>query len=108
VDSVPLKPSPKMRRRLSRTASTKASLLPLKRFRSVDHRAYHHGMELMERFALARRGGFMVGTLMAGIVLIAVFLFGAPPLILIPVSVIGSTIYMELRLHVKRNLESRG
>lgn len=50
----------------------------------------------------------MVGTLMAGVVLFTVFFLGAPPLILIPISVIGSTVYMELRLHVRRNLESKG
>jgi uncharacterized membrane protein YesL len=64
-------------------------------------------MELMERLALARRGGFVVGTMMAGVVLFAVFFLGTPPLILIPVSVIGSTIYMELRLHARRNLEGK-
>ncbi len=62
----------------------------------------------MERLALARRGAFAVGTAMAVIVLIAVFFFGAPPWILVPIGWTGATLYMQLRLRAMRNLGHRG
>jgi hypothetical protein len=64
-------------------------------------------MALMERLALARRGGFVVGMAMAVVVALAVFGFGAPPLILIPVGFVGSTAYMQLRLRAMRNVSHR-
>jgi DMSO reductase anchor subunit len=64
-------------------------------------------LELIERFSLSRRAGFKVGTLMAVMIGFAIFVLGAPPVILIPVSVIGSTIHMELRLRAMRNLERK-
>jgi len=61
----------------------------------------------MERLALARHGAFGAGMMMAVIVAIAVFVFGAPPWILIPVGWAGATLHMELRLRAMRNIGHR-
>jgi hypothetical protein len=44
---------------------------------------------------------------MALIVFIAVFAFGAPAWILIPIGWSGATLYMELRLRAMRNVSHR-
>lgn len=62
-------------------------------------------MELMERIALLPHGGYAVGTAMAIVVAFAVFVLGAPPLILLPVGLIGATAYSELRRRALRNID---
>lgn len=42
---------------------------------------------------------------MAAVVGVAVFVFGAPPLILIPVGLVGATAYMEIRLHAGQRFD---
>lgn len=61
----------------------------------------------MTRIARARHGGLIVGTLNALLVGIAVFVFGAPPLILLPTALIAGTAYLELRLRVNRRFRGR-
>jgi hypothetical protein len=64
-------------------------------------------MELIERLSVSRRAGFKVGTLMAAIIAFAVFVLGAPPLILVPVSMIGGTAFAAVHSRALRNLEHR-
>jgi len=64
-------------------------------------------MELIERFSLSRHAGFKVGTSMAVIIGFAVFMLGAPPWILVPVSLVGSTAFAEVHARALRNLERR-
>jgi hypothetical protein len=54
-------------------------------------------MERMNRFLLSPNSGFVVGTVISALVLVAVFAFGAPPVILLPATVIVGTAYLELR-----------
>jgi hypothetical protein len=61
----------------------------------------------MMRFARIRHGGLIVGTLNALLVGIAVFAFGAPPLILLPATLIAGTAYLELRLRADRRFRRR-
>lgn len=56
----------------------------------------------MTRIARIRHGGFIVGTVNAMLVGVAVFVFGAPPLILLPTTLIVGTAYLELRLRTDR------
>ena len=51
----------------------------------------------MYRLARNPRGGHIVGAATAAFVGIAVFVFGAPPLILLPAFLIAGTAYVELR-----------
>jgi hypothetical protein len=62
-------------------------------------------MELMIKLARVRHGGLIVGALNAIFVGIAVFALGAPPLILLPATLIVGTAYLELRLRVNRRLD---
>ncbi len=59
----------------------------------------------MTKLARVRRGGLIVGALNALLVGIAVFAFGAPPLILLPATLIAGTAYLELRLRVNRRFD---
>lgn len=64
-------------------------------------------MDLIERLSVSRRAGFKVGTLMAAIIAFAVFILGAPPWILVPVSMIGATAFATVHSRALRNLEHR-
>jgi len=57
------------------------------------------------RLSTSRRAGFKVGTLMAAIIALAVFVLGAPPWILVPVSMVGSTAFAAVHSRALRNLE---
>jgi hypothetical protein len=48
--------------------------------------------------------GLIVGALNATLGGLAVFVLGAPPLILLPTTLIVATAYLELRLRVNRKL----
>jgi uncharacterized membrane protein len=54
-------------------------------------------MDLMYRLGRNPRGARIVGTGTSIFVGIAVFVFGAPPLILLPAFLITGTAYIELR-----------
>lgn len=58
----------------------------------------------MTKLAHVRHGGLIVGAVNATLVGLAVFVFGAPPLILLPATLIAGTAYLELRLRVNRKL----
>jgi hypothetical protein len=62
-------------------------------------------MELMTKLARVRHGGLIVGALNATLVGLAVFVLGAPPLILLPTTLIVATAYLELRLRVNRRIK---
>ncbi|HKI65769.1 MAG TPA: hypothetical protein VJ989_00695 [Solirubrobacterales bacterium] len=64
-------------------------------------------MDLIERLSVSRRAGFKVGTLMAAIIAFAVFVLGAPPWILVPVSMVGGTAFATVHSRALRNLERR-
>jgi hypothetical protein len=64
-------------------------------------------MDLIERLSVTRRAGFKVGTLMAAIIAFAVFVLGAPPWILVPVSMLGGTAFVAVHGRALRNLERR-
>ena len=59
----------------------------------------------MTKLARIRHGGLIVGTLNAVLVGVAVFVFGAPPVILLPAALIAGTLYLELRFHVNRRYD---
>ena len=61
-------------------------------------------MELMDRLALARYAAFGVGTALSLVIAFAVFVLGAPPWILVPVSMAGATVYGEIRLRAQRRM----
>jgi hypothetical protein len=62
-------------------------------------------MDLIERLSLSRRAGFKVGTFMAVIIAFAVFALGAPPWILVPVSMTGATAFAAVQGRALRNLD---
>jgi len=61
----------------------------------------------MERLAKTPRGASFAGTFTAVVAAIAIFVFGAPPWILIVAVLIGATAYAELGLWVDRRLGRR-
>jgi hypothetical protein len=54
-------------------------------------------MELMYKLGRNPRGARIVGTATSILVGIAVFVLGAPPLILLPAILVAGTAYVELR-----------
>lgn len=64
-------------------------------------------MDLMERITGNRWGPLWLGVVMALGCGIAVLGFGAPGWILVPVTVIGSTIFMLMRDHIDRHTGRR-
>jgi hypothetical protein len=61
----------------------------------------------MERIAKTSRGGFAVGTASAVVSGVAIFVFGAPPLILVVVTLASCTALIELRGRADRRLGKR-
>ena len=57
-------------------------------------------MDVMNKFLRSPHGAMVVGTVTSSLVGIAVFVFGAPPIILIPANLIAGTAYVELRRRV--------
>jgi hypothetical protein len=64
-------------------------------------------MELMERLVKTPRGASIAGTVTATLTAIAIFIFGAPPWILVPATWIGATVYIEMGSWVDRRLGRR-
>lgn len=64
-------------------------------------------MDLIERLSVTRHAGFKVGTLMAAIIAFAVFILGAPPWILVPVSMAGATAFAAIQGRAIRKSEHR-
>jgi uncharacterized membrane protein SpoIIM required for sporulation len=54
----------------------------------------------MNKFLRSPHSALVVGTATSSLVGIAVFVFGAPPIILIPAILIASTAYLELKHRV--------
>lgn len=59
-------------------------------------------MELMNRFVCYRHSAFVVSAVTSTLVGVAVFLFRAPPIILIPAILTTGTIHMELKSRARR------
>jgi hypothetical protein len=51
----------------------------------------------MNRFLLTPRSGLIVSSVTSALVCVAVFFFGAPPIILIPAILIAGTAHFELK-----------
>lgn len=64
-------------------------------------------MDLMYRLGRNPRGARIVGTATSMLVGIAVFVFGAPPLILLPAILIAGTAYVELRSRALQRVDRR-
>lgn len=62
---------------------------------------------MMKRFVLPPHGAGRFGTALAAIVLVAVFVFGAPPWILVPVSMAGMSLFTRLRFPPERRLSRK-
>jgi hypothetical protein len=56
----------------------------------------------MERFVRSRHGAAHLGNALAAIILVAVFVFGAPPWILVPVTMAGMSLFTRLRFPPER------
>jgi hypothetical protein len=54
-------------------------------------------MELMNRFLRSPHSALVVGTVTSALVGVAVFVFRAPPIILLPAILIAGTAHIELR-----------
>lgn len=61
----------------------------------------------MERLAKTPRGASFVGTITAVFAAVAIFVFGAPPWVLIVAVLVGATAYAELGFWVDRRLGRR-
>jgi hypothetical protein len=64
-------------------------------------------MDLMYRLGRNPRGARIVGAATSALVAIAVFVFGAPPLILLPAILIAGTAYLELRSRALQRVDRR-
>lgn len=58
----------------------------------------------MERLVKSPRGALITGTTTAVLVAVVVFVFGAPPWVLVPAVWIGATAYIEMSAWVDRRL----
>ncbi len=58
----------------------------------------------MDRLILAPRAARAVGTVTSVLVGIAIFVFGAPPLVLVPAILLVGTAFFELRLRTMHRL----
>lgn len=54
-------------------------------------------MDLVNRFVRSPHSALVVGTVTSTLVGVAVFVFGAPPLILIPAILVAGTAHFELK-----------
>lgn len=61
----------------------------------------------MNRFVCYRHSAFVVSAITSSLVGVAVFVFGAPPIILIPAVLTTGTIHMELRSRVLHRHDRR-
>jgi hypothetical protein len=61
----------------------------------------------MDRLILAPGAARAVGTATSVLVGIAIFVFGAPPLILVPTILLVGTVFFELRLRTMHRLGRR-
>jgi hypothetical protein len=57
-------------------------------------------MDVMNKFLRSPHGALVVGTVTSSLVGLAVFFFGAPPILLVPANLIAGTAYLELRRRV--------
>lgn len=64
-------------------------------------------MDLIARLTKSPRGAAFVGTFAALLVLIAVFIFGAPSWILVPAVWISATVHIEAKSWADRRLGPR-
>jgi hypothetical protein len=64
-------------------------------------------MDLMNRFVCYRHSAFVVSAVTSTLVAVAVFLLGAPPIILIPAALITGTIHMELKARLLHRYDRR-
>jgi hypothetical protein len=65
-------------------------------------------VELMERLTSFPWGSFTMSAITTAIAAIAIFAFGAPAWILLPVTLGGATLHLEMRSWVERQRERRG
>jgi hypothetical protein len=63
---------------------------------------------MMKRLVLAPYSAFFAGMIMTAIIALAVFAFGAPPWILVPVTWGGITIYAEMCSRAEGQVDQRG
>ena len=61
----------------------------------------------MNRFVLYRHSAFVVSAITSTLVGLAVFLLGAPPIILIPAVLITATINTELKTRARHRYDGR-
>jgi hypothetical protein len=64
-------------------------------------------VDRIERFSISRRAGFKVGMLMSVLIGFAIFVLGAPPWILVPVSLAGATALAAVQARALHKLEER-
>lgn len=62
---------------------------------------------MMKRFVNRPHSALIVGTALAVIILVAIFVGGAPPWILVPVSLAGATAYNQIECRVNHRLDRR-
>jgi len=62
-----------------------------------DSGTYDHGMDVVNRFLRSPHSALVVGTVTSALVGLAVFVLGAPPIILIPAILIVGTAHFELK-----------
>ncbi|HWM63957.1 MAG TPA: hypothetical protein VNP96_08225 [Solirubrobacterales bacterium] len=61
----------------------------------------------MERFVLSRNAASYSGVAIGAVILIAVFVLGAPAWTFVPISMAGMSLYARLRLRALDRLEQR-
>jgi hypothetical protein len=61
----------------------------------------------MERFVLSRHAAGRFGDAIAIVLLVAIFVFGAPPWVLVPIGMAGASLFAQLRFRAERQLENR-
>jgi hypothetical protein len=64
-------------------------------------------MDVMNKFLRSPHSAMVVGAVTSSLVGIAVFVFGAPPIILIPAVLIMGTIHVELRSRARHRFDRR-
>jgi hypothetical protein len=62
-------------------------------------------VDIVNRFVLNPHSGLVVGSVTAVVIGIAVFFLGAPPIILIPVGLLVTTLQLELKYRARRKLD---
>jgi hypothetical protein len=64
-------------------------------------------MDLMQRFVLSPHFAGHFGAALAVVILVAIFVIGAPPWTLVPASMAGLSLFAELRFRAERRLDDR-